>query len=61
MSKDLEHKQNIVAQCYQLALQEAEIRGEFFRVVDQAMSYLDKIIDTENTQEDMEKTTKKGQ
>ena len=61
MNKDLEHKQNIVAQCYQLALQEAEVRGEFFRIDEQAISYLDKIIATANSWEDDEKAAQKGQ
>jgi|TARA_R110000796_G_scaffold77910_2_gene174095 hypothetical protein len=58
MSKDLDHKQSIIAICYQLALQESEIRGEFFRVDDQAMSYLNKIIQGAETWQEMEKEKK---
>ena len=61
MSKDLDHKQSMVAISYQLALQESEIRGEFFRVDDQAMSYLNKIIARAKTWEDDEKAAQKGQ
>jgi len=58
MSKDLDHKQAMVAISYQLALQESEIRGEFFRVDDQARSYLNKIIQGAETWQEMEKEKK---